>query len=502
MTKYCLVVTFTLIACGPTTNPGNTGGAGGSAGVGGSAGTGGTGGSGGSGATGGSGGMSIDGMITDGGSIYGDADTTASDGGCGAATCTNPVNDNCIGQEICGDGLDNNCNGQVDEGCTCTPGAVQACFLGPPGRRNVGACQDGTQRCQGSGEFGIWGPCTGGISPSPEQCDTVDNNCNGCVDDNPMCCRIDLMCPTSMPDGQPYTDYVINGATFWTGSATSWSWTVTGGPCDQLLYSSSGHVSYTLNGANTTMVATPQITFHPTLSGDYTFVMTVVDAQGVSHTCTFIVHIRGPGLRAELCWDTTGSSDVDLHVHKPGTTSSWFTTNGQVGGTINTDDCYYYNCKATTFATRPNWGYANSAISECVGSQEGAQWQALNYCANPRLDVDNISTVGIPENTNVDNPANNQTFRVMVHYYGGSGTTHPMVNVYCGGHLLGTYGAAPDLVTTFTAPGGFARGPMWRVVDATTMVDASGNTTGCTLTPLHPPGSTSGYYVTNNNTTY
>jgi hypothetical protein len=417
------------------------------------------------------------------------------------------VPDNCGNVEICGNGLDDNCDGRVDENCTCTPGAVQACFLGPPGRRNVGACTDGTQRCQGSGEFGVWGPCTGGISPSPEQCDGVDNNCNGCVDDNPSCCRVDLMCPTSssLPEGQPYTDYVLNGGNYWTGGAQSWHWTVVGGPCDQLLQSTSGSVSYTLNGANTTMVATQMITFHPTLSGDYTFTMTVVDLNGVSHTCMFIVHVRGPGLRVELCWDTTGMADIDLHLHKPGTATPWFTSDGQANSTnINNDDCYYYNCKATSYATngRPAWGYANSNISECVGSPEGTMWQGLGYCANPRLDLDNISTPGKPENSNVDNPANGQNFRVMVHYYGGAVVTHPMVNIYCGGHLLGTYGAAPDQVAGFNSGGGFGRGTMWRVVDATTVVDAQGNTTNCGLVPLHPPGQTSGYYVTTNNLTF
>jgi hypothetical protein len=410
------------------------------------------------------------------------------------------VRDNCGAAEICGNGLDDNCNGQVDEGCSCTPGAVQPCFLGPPGRRNVGACQDGTQRCQGSGEFGAWGPCMGGISPTPEACDTVDNNCNGCIDDNPICCRPDIMCPApgALPEAQPYNDYVVNGAMFFPGPTMAWRWTVTGGPCDQLLQSTAGQVSYTLSGAST-----PTVTFHPTLSGDYIFTMTVTDANGVQHSCMFLVHVRGPGLRVELCWDTTGNADVDLHLHRPGTTTPWFTTT--LTGTptnTNADDCYYFNCKATTFAARPSWGYANSNVGECSGSPEGAQWQSLGYCANPRLDIDNISTPGIPENTNIDNPQNGQTFRVMVHHYGGSVTTHPMVNIYCGGQLLGTYGAAPDLVPGFTAGGGFGQGPMWRVVDVQTQVNGAGTTTGCQLLPLHPAGMSSGYLVTTNDRSY
>ena len=62
------------------------------------------------------------------------------------------------------------------------------------------------------------------------------------------------------------------------------------------------------------------------------------------------------------------------------------------------------NCKATTFAASgaPNWGYPNSPIAECSGGPEGAMWQALGYCRNPRLDIDSISANGVPENINID----------------------------------------------------------------------------------------------------
>jgi hypothetical protein len=251
---------------------------------------------------------------------------------------------------------------------------------------------------------------------------------------------------------------------------------------------------------------TPQVTFHPTLSGDYNFTMTVTDAGGTPHSCNFLVHVKGPGLRVELCWDTTGflGADIDLHVHKPGTTTPWFTTtlNGDTNN-INLDDCYYYDCQGdTSGAMRPNWGYAQSPLSECVGGPFGIFWTGLGGCPNPRMDIDNISTPGQPENTNVDKPINGQTYRVMVHYFGGGVPTHPMINVYCGGHLLGTYGAAPDLVQGFNQGGDFGMGPMWRVVDVTPQVDGSGNTTGCNLTALHPPGTSSGYFITNNDRSY
>jgi hypothetical protein len=44
--------------------------------------------------------------------------------------------------------------------------------------------------------------------------------------------------------------------------------------------------------------------------------------------------------------------------------------------------------------------------------------------------------------------------------------------------------------------GGYAKGPIWRVVDVTPQVNGAGETTDCTLAPLHPAGMTGGYSVT------
>jgi hypothetical protein len=433
-----------------------------------------------------------------------------------------------------GNGLDDNCNGQVDEGCTCTPGQVQPCFLGPPGRRNVGACSDGRQTCEGS-EFGAWGPCIGGLSPSAETCDKLDNDCNGCADDG-LCCDSVLACPASVPDGAPYSDITYNGAQYFAGSATSWSWTVEGGPCDQLFKTTTGSPpvqSFTLTGAQS-----PNLVFKPTLSGDYTVTMTVVDSNNQTLSCKWIQHVNGPGVRFELCWDRTGGSaaggaDLDLHVHRPGTTSRWFMQGNGANAVPTPDDCNYLNCNPDAFACTPSvfngffcpakaastWGYTASPIAECKGAPatfKGKTWvNTTNTCPNPRLDVDNIDTVGRPENINIDRPANGQTFRAMVHYYGQDGdtslvdvATRPLVNVYCGGRLVATYGQAPNTLgpcpgpTCFDRGSGWNAGQMWRVADVTAQVDAQGTTTGCSVQALHPPGTTSGYYVTTNDTNY
>ncbi|MDB4930223.1 MAG: hypothetical protein JWM10_2707 [Myxococcaceae bacterium] len=403
-----------------------------------------------------------------------------------------PVRDSCAPFEFCGNGLDDDCNGRSDDTCTCTPGAVQPCFDGPPGRRNIGACQDGTQRCLAAGR---WTECEGGISPQPDVCNGQDNACTGC----PAETGCPILCPgpndPRVPDGHPFGEYPLRGGLFFGGRATSWRWTIRGGPCDELVAMS----SFTL-----TSPTQRDAVFRPSLSGDYTVTLTVVDADGRTLSCTFVVHIAGPGLRVELCWDRSSDVDVDLYLHRPGSRASWWPSVGAAQPTQ--DACSWANCEAVIRGDtggmptpRANWGYLNSPLSECQDGPHGMEWRALGFCGNPRLDIDNnlSKAMGTPENINIDRPRDGETFRVMAHNFTGT-LTHPLVNIYCDGRLYGTYGAAPDLVGGFAATGGFARGAMWRAVDVTTRVNAAGETR-CELNEVHPPGMTSGYDVTIDN---
>ena len=72
------------------------------------------------------------------------------------------------------DGLDNDCDGTADPGCSCTDGTTRDC-----GDSDVGECSLGTQRCIG----GVWAECIGAVGPRTESCNSVDDDCDGSVDE-------------------------------------------------------------------------------------------------------------------------------------------------------------------------------------------------------------------------------------------------------------------------------------------------------------------------------
>ncbi len=411
-----------------------------------------------------------------------------------------PVADACGAREVCGNGVDDDCNGSVDELCSCDPGSVQSCFSGAPGRRHVGVCTDGTQTCMSDG---TWGTCAGGIVPHQEAtCNGADNLCNGCSHD----AQCPITCPSPsderLPVGHPFAPYVIHGADFFPGAAQRWMWTVQGGPCEAV----SPRPSFALVGATS-----ETLTFTPQLSGDYTVTLEVVTAAGETLRCMFVVHVVGPGLRVEMCYPESTYRDVDLYLHRPGNTGPWFDEGTSNCYSASEDACSWHNCEAhvrnypgTTILPRADWGYANSPLSECEHGPFGYEWQRLGFCANPRLDIDNnlAEGIGLPENINVDSPRDGESFRIMAQNFTGS-LTHPLVNVYCGGRRIATFGESPSTVQGFIGdPGSSTFGAMWRVADVTVQVDRAGITTGCEVHPIHPPGERSGYWVTQNDSRY
>jgi hypothetical protein len=381
-------------------------------------------------------------------------DRTFDGGGTWNPDGSGPVNacsPGCGPAELCGDGtvggngLDDNCNGQVDEGCSCTPGETRPCFAGPPDRRNVGACADGIEACT---EFGIWGTCSGGVSPGPEVCNGADDDCNDITDDLGGCSS-SVMCPGN-EGARPLTTHTLRGSRLGgvTG-ARNWSWSIS---CPASVPAELCPSLATPNAENTDV--------YFSASGAYRVTVRATLADGSEVSCAWSVYVQGGGLRVELNWDTmaTEGTDVDLHLHR-------WTRNGVDSNFFeDTDDCYYQNCQPDDDYSWPM--HADTALENCSDAPHGggAEWRTRGACRNPRLDVDTNGTDGAcrasetnpdldafcaPENINVDEPVIGMPYRIMVNYYGNSGYTGPTyasVNIFCGGALRGAFGLDP-LVT-------------------------------------------------------
>ncbi len=401
-----------------------------------------------------------------------------------------PVDDGCTGTERCNDGSDGDCDGRVDEGCSCNPGAAQFCFLGPPGRRGIGACTDGEQTCTSEGE---WGECRGGIGPAGDLCTGRDDFCDGCGPE-PDCT---LSCPVEgdprLPEGRPFEPYPLHGRDFYDGPVAEWLWRVEAGPCDSVSPRLEALVLHDRRAEETSFI--------PLLSGEYRVTLRVTTPEGVAHECSWVVHIAGRGLRVELCYPESETEDLDLYLHAPDDDRAWNTSRDIYEQPEYL--CGWSNCKPAPHYLNSlgpvDWGYAPSPLSECENGLLGDGWRDLGFCRNPRIDIDNNTeeASGVPENINLDNPRDGETFRVMVNDFSG-GLTHPLVNIYCGGRRAATYGGSEDPVPMFAGDraGDRSLGAMWRVADITVHVGDDGETIGCSVRQIHPPGRDRGFDVT------
>jgi hypothetical protein len=415
-----------------------------------------------------------------------------------------------------GNGFDDNCNGLVDEGCTCdNVGTTKPCWLVPASQTvngvPVGWCatnSKGTVDCAQHGEgTPTWsGNCRGAQPPyASDVCAPGDFNCDG-KEENPTtgscaCVVQDVVCPTKPLTTVPYPPpsalpLEVNAATWFSNpanaaSATNWSWTMTGGDCDNILpnptfglYPTSvgtgapvGTTSTSLGSSGKehgTVAVQPAVTsvVYPafSLSGDYILIGSF-DYKGTAYSCSLQIHVRAPGLRAEGCWSTEGQGDdVDLHMAKVNGFTQCATTHAwsDIKCPLQDEDCYYGDCYAgsysgTSYTDDVNWGYTSSPAASCTG------WGSQNTgttCGNPRLDRDANGLSGIcdptlvnpngtsangpfcgPENINLDNPGNGDQFAVGIRFYtknspkADNAMTH--VNLYCDGERVYAGGYDP-----------------------------------------------------------
>lgn len=66
----------------------------------------------------------------------------------------------------------------------CGSGQTRSCYTGPPKTQGIYPCHAGKQTCQSDG---TWGECVGQYLPQKEECDNVDNDCNGQIDESCPC---------------------------------------------------------------------------------------------------------------------------------------------------------------------------------------------------------------------------------------------------------------------------------------------------------------------------
>lgn len=452
-----------------------------------------------------------------------------------------------------GNGYDDDCDGQVDEGCLCPAnGVTKDCWLVPAtqvseiSNEPVGWCNPnakGSLDCSG-GELATWsGVCRGAQPPQLiDSCAAGDFNCDGLSGNNARqgcMCPNNVVCPTQpitlAPYPAPTSIPVLDGAQWITdaaarGRATGWAWSVIGGDCDnvlphptfaiygganstnaQRLGSRTGLVFDTASSKYVVQASSPLIGLRATnaaaqifpafgLSGDYV-VQGEFTLDGTTYSCTQKVQVRAPGVRAELCWDTTGGVDIDLHLARlQGNTCS---TNGWNQECTNSNgsnqDCYYLPGSGCVSASTnpPRWGYPDSASTACLGWSSKRLAGGRQQCTNPRLDRDNISCdrnetdptanrfCG-PENINLDNPNDAESFTVGVNHYAGNTASHPHVNVYCNGARVLSAGFNPATGQTqfplLDTPGNEA-GDFWTVATVFTHV-TGGALSSCDITTI------------------
>lgn len=456
-----------------------------------------------------------------------------------------------------GNGFDDDCDGLVDEGCPCPGGGVtRTCYLvpatqvDPDGGLPVGWCgtnAKGSADCAGD-ELATWsGLCRGAQPPAiVDSCSTGDFNCDGLDMNNAAqgcTCRNDVDCPTDAITEAPYPPPnaipLLDGSKWIAdeadrAQAQGWQWTILGGDCDNVLPHPTFALYRQANAAESGVragVRTP-VALDPNthryvaaddagvfalvaanygdgvdggriypafgLSGDY-IVQGEFTLKGRSYVCTQKVQVRAPGIRAELCWDSVGKNDLDLHFARlqgrPTCVANGWST------TCPGQDCNYTTASgcASNSVAAPGWGYADSADSACLGWSSKRKATAALHCTNPRLDRDNIKCSRAledptsdnfcgPENINLDNPADGDRFVIGVNYYQTAETSAAAVaarahaNLYCNGERVLSAGYNPATGAKYPmldTPGRDEHGDFWTVGTLEVHVDGTGKVTSC-----------------------
>lgn len=261
----------------------------------------------------------------------------------------------------------------------------------------------------------------------------------------------------------------LNGADFVSGDVASYHWSLQVEDCDAIVQDA----QFLLKGADQQIVQ-----FQPSRPSIYHLTLEATGVRGDKVSCNLGVPVIGVGLRVELCWDTSTTTDLDLYLHTPFDREPWFDpTSGSIEFGLTNTTCNTSNATAVLRGEpRVNWGFADSKLEACnTPSFDG--FLNVGRCSNPRASDDNNQSIsnGTTERMQLDNPGDGRVFRVMAQNFTNL-PAQPHVFVYCNGERAGSFDA-PTFPPNFVAqnPGPF--GVMWRAADVTTFVDAAGKVT-------------------------
>jgi len=335
-------------------------------------------------------------------------------------------------------------------------GAAQA-GAAQGGAAQAGAAQGGAAQA-GAAQGGAAQAGAGG-APSPP----VRTNCQ-LLGDDPRVAGI-----------KPDEIASLRGSDFVVGDVQSYHWTLQMEDCDAVVQDA----QFRLQDADS-----PVVHFQPSRPGIYHFTLEVTGVGGDRTSCKLAVPVKGIGMRVELCWDTSTTTDLDLYLHTPFDREPWFARgSASIQQGLNNTTCNTSNATADLRSPpRVNWGYADSPLSACnTPSFDG--FLGIGRCPNPRAANDNNQSIatGTTERMQLDNPGNGQRFRVMIQNFNNL-PARPHVFVYCGGQQAGSFNAPPS-PANFQINGGGTYGLMWRATDITTSIDAAGKVS-CSTAPV------------------